>query len=55
MTKLFVSFLVVVPASSALAHSGAHLHPHATDASWLPLVVGVLALGVAAKLAWTFK
>ncbi|MGI1661217.1 hypothetical protein ACRDNQ_03165 [Palleronia sp. KMU-117] len=36
-------------AAPALAHEGAHLHPHGIDAAWLFLALPVI--GVAAALA----
>jgi len=38
-------------ASPALAHDGAHLHPHAAN-SWLPVVLGLAAILGAATLAY---
>jgi len=38
-------------ASPALAHSGAHIHPHEA-ASWLPLVLGLTAIAGSSVLAY---
>ncbi|WP_164860743.1 hypothetical protein [Parasedimentitalea marina] len=38
-------------ASPALAHGGAHLHPHAAN-SWLPVVLGLAVILGAATLAY---
>ncbi|SEO16443.1 hypothetical protein SAMN04490248_10273 [Salinihabitans flavidus] len=40
--RLLLAVLIFAPAP-ALAHSGAHLHPHGIDAFWL-LVVGLIAV-----------
>ena len=41
-------------ASPALAHGGAHIHPHAAN-SWLPLVLGLAAILGAMALAYARK
>lgn len=38
-------------ASPALAHSGAHIHPHEVS-SWLPVVLGLTAIAGASVLAY---
>ena len=38
-------------ASPALAHSGAHIHPHEAG-SWLPLVLGLTAIVASSVLAY---
>ncbi len=38
-------------ASPALAHSGAHIHPHEA-ASWLPVVLGLMAIVGSSVLAY---
>ncbi|WIY26134.1 hypothetical protein [Parasedimentitalea psychrophila] len=38
-------------ASPALAHTGAHIHPHEA-AGWLPLVLGLTAIAGASILAY---
>ena len=52
MSKLVPGAGVALLASPALAHSGAHLHPH-DGASWLAVVaaLGVLALAGGLALA----
>lgn len=42
-------------ASSALAHGGTHLHPHASDPIWLPVALGTLTMAAAAWLIWGSK
>ncbi|MDW4497337.1 hypothetical protein R5H30_05035 [Sulfitobacter sp. D35] len=42
-------------ASPALAHEGAHLHPHADSAVWGPILAGLLAVAGAALIAWRQK
>lgn len=41
---------LLATATPALAHPGAHLHPHVEGHSHLPLVAGAAALGLAAVL-----
>ena len=38
-------------APPALAHSGAHIHPHEVS-SWLPVVLGLTAIAGASVLAY---
>ncbi|MGH1354003.1 MAG: peptidase M23 [Thalassovita sp.] len=55
MKILSTAILTALIASPALAHDGMHLHPHANDASWLPLLAGSVAVGLAAMIAWGRK
>ena len=41
-------------ASPAAAHTGAHLHPHG-GGSWLAVVLALSAIALAAVLAWRAK
>ncbi len=41
--KKLLALTTTLTASPALAHQGAHLHPHEA-AHWLPLVLGLAAL-----------
>ncbi|MDF1872191.1 hypothetical protein [Vannielia sp.] len=50
MKHAFTLLMVTVAASPALAHSGAHLHPHAEGSSAVPLVAGVVLISTAAVL-----
>lgn len=54
MKQLFVTLPLVLIAAPVLAHSGAHIHPHADDPSWLPVILGSVAISVAA-LIWVRK
>lgn len=42
--KCILSSLAVLTASPALAHSGVHMHPHASGPTWLPLLLAGLAI-----------
>ncbi|CUH75323.1 hypothetical protein [Tropicibacter naphthalenivorans] len=44
----------VVAAGPALAHEGAHLHPHGSG-SWVSVVVALGLVSVAALVAWGRK
>ena len=50
--KTLIATFVTLSAAPALAHSGMHIHPHAGDASWLPLLAGGLLTVAAASLIW---
>lgn len=54
MKQLLAALPLVLIAAPVLAHSGAHIHPHADDPSWIPVILGTLAAGVAA-LIWMRK
>jgi ABC-type molybdate transport system permease subunit len=54
-TALITAALTALISAPALAHDGMHLHPHADDASWLPLLAGSVAVGLAALIAWGRK
>lgn len=43
--KPILSSLILLAAGPALAHTGAHMHPHASDPVWVPLLM--LGLGAA--------
>ncbi|MBO9472912.1 peptidase M23 [Shimia sp. R10_1] len=45
MQRFAVTALATATAAPALAHSGAHLHPHADHPIWLSLLLGSLAVG----------
>ncbi len=55
MKILTAAALTTLVASPVLAHGGMHLHPHANDSSWLPLLAGSVAVGLAAMIAWGRK
>ncbi|ANP37427.1 MULTISPECIES: hypothetical protein [Rhodobacterales] len=42
---------IALTAGPALAHGGAHLHPHGSE-SWLPVILAALTVGGAAALAY---
>ncbi|MBT3143788.1 peptidase M23 [Phaeobacter gallaeciensis] len=48
--KTIVSALLVLATGPALAHSGFHMHPHASDPSWLPLLVTFLVVAFGGAL-----
>ncbi|MFZ7092903.1 hypothetical protein [Primorskyibacter sp. 2E233] len=50
MLKSVLTAGAVTAAGPALAHSGAHLHPH-DGASWLTMVAALAVLAVAGGLA----
>ena len=50
--KPILASLAVLATSPALAHTGSHMHPHANDPSWLPiLITGLVIAGAAATVA----
>ena len=53
--KRIAAIALILSAAPALAHEGMHLHPHADDASWMPLIAGSIAIGLAALIAWGRK
>ncbi len=55
MQRFAVTALSATLASPALAHSGAHLHPHAGDPIWVPLLVGTVVVGALGLLVWNLK
>lgn len=50
--KTTLTALALFAAAPAFAHSGAHMHPHANDPVWLPLLIGALTAASVATLAW---
>ncbi|MEE4237157.1 MAG: peptidase M23 [Anderseniella sp.] len=51
MTRLMIAAAASLFATPALAHDGAHLHPHGTELVW-----SLLAMGLAAACAvWLVK
>ncbi len=54
--KLFLPLITALAATAgpALAHPGIHTHPHGAEI-WLPLVLGLVAFGVTAGVAWMRK
>ena len=55
MQRFAVAATATLTAAPALAHSGAHLHPHANDPVWMPLIVGSVVVGVLGLLIWNLK
>ncbi|MBA83493.1 peptidase M23 [Thalassobius sp. S69A] len=55
MKTLTTAALTALIAAPALAHDGMHLHPHADDSSWLPLIASSIAIGLIALIAWGRK
>lgn len=53
--KRITATALILSAAPALAHEGLHLHPHPDDANWLPLILGSIAIGLAALIAWGRK
>ena len=47
MNRIALTLTALTAAAPALAHDGAHLHPHEA-AGWLPLVLALAATGAAA-------
>jgi aspartyl/asparaginyl beta-hydroxylase (cupin superfamily) len=54
MKQLLAALPLVLIAGFALAHPGAHINPHADDPSWIPVILGSVAISVAA-LIWVRK
>ncbi len=44
-----------IAANAALADTGTHMHPHASDPAWPLLTLGMLTLAAAAWLIWGGK
>ncbi|MEH6646653.1 peptidase M23 [Sulfitobacter sp.] len=55
MKTLFTAFPVVLSASLASAHDGAHMHYHISDPNWLPLLTGLFVIAGAAVIGWVQK
>lgn len=55
MKRISAITLTTLAAVPAMAHDGLHMHPHANDASWLPLIAGSIAIGLVAMIAWGRK
>jgi hypothetical protein len=55
MRKTLIAALATIAAGPLLAHEGAHIHPHADHPVWLPVVIGLLAVGCALTLRGRFK
>jgi len=55
MQRFAIAAAATTAVTPALAHSGAHLHPHAGDPVWLPIFVGTVVVGALALLAWNLK
>ncbi|GAA6180190.1 hypothetical protein NBRC116594_16280 [Shimia sp. NS0008-38b] len=55
MQRFAITAIATATAAPALAHSGAHLHPHAGDPIWLPLFVGTVVVGALGLLVWNLK
>ena len=51
MTR-FLAPIAVCMATPVFAHDGAHLHPHASDPAWLPIVVGTVVVACLGRLIW---
>ncbi|MFD3188998.1 LPXTG cell wall anchor domain-containing protein [Sedimentitalea sp. HM32M-2] len=49
--KPVLTLIAACAAGPALAHDGAHLHPHTASNGWLPLILAGLAIIAAAGLA----
>ena len=50
--KPTLTALALLAAAPAFAHTGAHMHPHADDPVWLPLLIGALTAAGVATFAW---
>ncbi|MDO6522798.1 peptidase M23 [Shimia thalassica] len=48
--KTLLATIATLSAAPALAHSGAHMHPHASDPSWVPLLLAMAS--AAAAFLW---
>jgi hypothetical protein len=54
MKPLFTLVSLLLLAQPALAHTGDHIHPHASDPAWLPVALGLLVV-TGAAFAWLRK
>ncbi|MEE4189406.1 MAG: hypothetical protein V2I76_13280 [Roseobacter sp.] len=50
MKKLLPTLAALIVATPALAHPGAHIHPHAETS--LPVLAGLAIIAVAAVVMW---
>ena len=55
MNHILRSPPLIFIASASAAHEARHLHQHLTDPNWMPLVVSLLVIGLAALFAWSRK
>ncbi|MBO6896698.1 MAG: hypothetical protein JJ868_04910 [Shimia sp.] len=55
MQRFAIAAMAATATTPALAHSGAHLHPHAGDPVWLPIAVGTVVVGALGLLVWNLK
>jgi hypothetical protein len=53
--KRILVLALTATASPLLAHDGMHMHPHANDPVWVPVVLGLGAIGLALALRGRFK
>ena len=52
MTRIAAAAVLALTALPAVAHEGAHLHPHGSDATLLGLLAAAVAVGA---LGWTLR
>jgi cyanate permease len=55
MKPLLTALPLLALATASSAHNAPQLHHHVTDANWLPLLLGLLAIATAALVAWMRK
>ncbi len=50
MKRTLLTFAATLTALPALAHSGAHMHPHADSA--VPVLLGLVVIAAGAAILW---
>lgn len=55
MNHILRSLPLIFLANASAAHEASHLHQHVTDPNWMPLVVSLLVIALAALFTWSRK
>ncbi|MEP5009322.1 peptidase M23 [Roseobacter sp.] len=50
--KYFLTSAAALISTPLFAHEGLHMHPHASDPSWLPLIAGTVVVAGLTRLLW---
>lgn len=55
MNRFLATLPLLIMATPLLAHSDAHIHPHADDPSWILIIVGALSVMAVVTFVWKRK